>query len=363
MSMRRATGTSGKGRARRSTGPRPAGRGALARGRVAGRGGGAALPATMRAAAIDRFGPPEVLTLHTFPVPKPGPGEILIALHAAGVGYWDARVRDGTWAHEPVRFPLVPGTDGAGFVAAMGGRVRRFAIGDRVYAYAYSNPKGGFYAEHVAVAADRAARVPERLDLLQAGAAATTGLTALQGIDDVLRLRRRDTVLVFGASGAVGTLAVQFAKRHGARVLGTASGRDAAALVRRLGADAVIDARAPEAPDRLRAAAPGGLDAVLACAGGDALERCLDHVRAGGRVAYPNGVEPEPRRRKNLRLRAYDGVAGSREFARLERAVDEARLRVPIAATFPLAQAAKAHARLEEGHVLGRIALRIRTRR
>jgi NADPH2:quinone reductase len=313
------------------------------------------IPATMKAAALDRFGPPSVLRLHTLPVPKPGPGQVLIALHAAGVGSWDASIRDGSWQpNGRPKFPLVPGTDGAGTVVAKGPRVRRFRVGDRVYANEF-----GCYAEYVAADADDVGRVPQRLDLRQAGAAATTGLTALQGID-ALRLRRGQTVLIYGASGAVGTLAVQFAKRKHARLVATASGRDAMALVRRLGADAVIDARRDDAIERLRKLAPDGLDAVLVLAGSDTLEGCLDLVRAGGRVAYPNGVEPEPRRRPKIHLIAYNGEGGPREFGRLERAVAEARLRVPIAAVYPLAQAAKAHARLERGHILGRIELQIR---
>ncbi len=312
----------------------------------------------MKAAAIDRFGPPKVLTLHNLPVPNPGPRDLLIALHAAAVSVWDAEVRNGTWwpgGHR--RFPLVLGTDGAGIVAAKGARVRRFHVGDRVWAI---NPKRGFYAEYVVVHADHAGRMPRRLDLLRAAAAAATGLTALQGIDNLLRVRPRETVLIFGASGAVGTLAVQFAKRRRARVLAMARGRRATALVRRLGADAVIDTRNGDALERLRELAADGIDAALALAGGDALERCLSLVRAGGRVAYPNGVEPKPRRHRRVRLRTYDAAANPREFARLERAVAEAGLRVPIAAVYPLAQAANAHARLERGHVLGRIVLRIR---
>ena len=319
------------------------------------------IPATMKAAAIDRFGPPAVLTLHTLPVPKPGPREVLIALHAAGVGVWDLEVRDGSWRpYGRPKFPFVLGTDGAGIVAAKGARASRFRIGDRVWAYHYANRKGGFYAEYVAVNASHVGRVPKHLDLLHAGGAATTGFTALQGIDDALRLRWGETVLIFGASGAVGTLAVQFAKSRRARVLATASGRDARLLVRRLGADAVIDARSAGAIAQLRKLAPDGLDAALALAGGAALEQCLSLVRPGGRVAYPNGVEPEPRRRPGVHLLAYDAVAGPREFARLERAAVRARLRVPIAAVYPLAQAAKAHARLERGHILGRLVLRIR---
>ena len=314
----------------------------------------------MNAAAIGRFGPPRALTLRSLPVPEPGPRQVLIALAGAGVGVWDTHVRDGSWwpGGRP-RFPLVLGADGAGVVVATGARVRRFSIGDRVWGTSTSG-KGGFYAEYVAVDARTVGHVPRRLDLLHAAAAAATGVTALQGIDDHLRVRPRETVAIFGASGAVGTLAVQFAKRRRARVLAMVRGGRAAALVRRLGADAVIDTRNGNAPERLRALAPNGIDAVLALAGGDALERCLRFVRPGGRVAYPDGVEPEPRRRRGVRLLVYNAATGPREFARLERAAAEARLRVPIAAIYPLAQVAKAHARLERGHVLGRIVLRIR---
>jgi NADPH2:quinone reductase len=320
------------------------------------------LPPRMKAAAVDRFGPPEALTLHELPVPQPDPGEILIALSAAGVGVWDADIRAGLWKPPGrARFPVIPGTDGAGFVAAKGPRVRRFNVGDRVYAYEFGNRKGGFYAEYVCVSAEHAGTVPKSLDLLQAGAAATTGLTALQGIDNVLRLKAGETVLIFGASGAVGTLAVQFAKRLGARVVGTASGRKATTVVRELGADVVIDARSTRATEQLSDFAPDGLDAVLALAGSEALERMLDNVRTGGRVAYPNGVEPAPRARGHkVRVSAYDGVASPREFDHLEQAVEESGLRVPIASVYPLARAAEAHKKLDQGHIVGRLALRIR---
>jgi NADPH:quinone reductase len=315
------------------------------------------LPATMKAAAIDQFGGPEMLTLHTVPVPKPSREDVMIAVNVSGVGIWDASIRDGSWrlSSRP-KFPLVPGTDGAGIIVAKGAGVRHFRVGELVYA----TKLGGFYAEYVAVNKQHVGRVPKSLDILQAGAAAVTGLTALQGVDDALQVKKGETLLIFGASGAVGTLAVQFAKRRRVRVLATASGRDAASLVHDLGADAVIDPRKTDFIEQLRALVHGGLDAVLALAGGAALEQCLDHVRAGGRVAYPNGVEPEPRRRPGIRLTAYDAEAGPREFARLQRAVAESKLRVPIARIYPLSQAAKAHVRLERGHVLGRIVLRVR---
>ena len=318
------------------------------------------IPATMMAAAVDGFGPSSLLTLHTLLVPKVGPREVLIEIHAAGVGIWDARIRDGTWADGKEKFPLVLGSDGAGVVVAKGENVKSLRVGDSVWAYQYENPKGGFYAEYAAVAADHVAPKPKSLDMLHAGAGAVTSLTAQQGIDDHLTAKPEETVLIFGASGAVGTLGVQFAKLRRARVIATASGEDATAHLRKLGADEVIDSRREGFAERLGALAPVGLDAILALAGGEALERCLDMVRAGGRVAYPNGVEPEPQPRPKVRLVSYDAEAGSRQFARLHRAVEEATLQVPIAAVFSLEDAEKAHERIARGHVLGRIVLEIR---
>jgi NADPH:quinone reductase len=314
----------------------------------------------MRAAAIDRFGPPEVLTLHSVPIPQAGPGEVLIALHSAGVGEWDAEIRKGTSRTGKERFPLVLGTDGAGIVVAKGARVRRFEIDDRVWAYEFANRKGGFYAEFVAVNAEHVGQVPQHLGLLEAGAAAVTGLTALQGIDTHLEVADGETVLIFGATGAVGTLAVQFARLRGARVIATATGPEAVELVTDLGAEDTIDAHSDNAAEQLRDAAPEGPDAVLALAGGETLEQCLELIRAGGRVAYPNGIEPEPKRRRGVRIIAYDAVAGPREFADLERAVEEAHLRVVMAGVYPLERAAEAHRRVEQGHLLGRLSLRIR---
>jgi NADPH:quinone reductase-like Zn-dependent oxidoreductase len=272
-------------------------------------------------------------------------------------------MRGGWWPFGRPRFPLVLGTDGAGRVAAVGSAVRRLKVGDKVYAYSFANPKGGFYAEYVAVPAPRAARVPGTLSLQEAGAIATTGLTALQGVDGALGLRRGESVIIHGASGGVGTLALQFAKRRGARVLATASGRDGAALARRLGADVAVDGRREDVVAAARRFAPGGVDAVLAFAGGKELTRCLSTLRPGGRVAYPNGVEPAPRKRKGIRVKAYDATPGVREFAALSRAVEAARLQVVIAAAYPLAEARRAHERLAQGHVLGKIVLRIPGRR
>jgi NADPH:quinone reductase len=317
------------------------------------------VPKMMRAAAIDHAGDSSALTLHTLPVPKPDSNEILIAVATAGVAVWDVGIRRNPKEIQHSSFPLVLGTDGSGTVAAIGSAVHGFKLGDRVYSYSWDNPKGGFYAEYVAVPAERVGHVPKGLTLTDAGAIGTTGLTAIQGIDDALHLKSGQTVLIHGASGGVGGLAVEFAKLRGARVLATASGEDGAAFVKGLGADAVIDSRTGDISAAAHQFAPGGIDAVLALAGGESLERCIDTLRPGGRVAYPNGVNP-PKGRPGLSPIAYDAVPGPKEFERMNQAIQQMHLQVPIAAEFALADAAKAQERLEAGHVLGKIILRVR---
>src|SRR5262245_45260977 len=158
----------------------------------------------MKAVAIDRFGGPETLTLRTLPVPEVGPDEVLIRVESAGVAVWDPFEREGGFAKlfgvEP-RFPYVLGSDGAGTVAAVGERVSRFQEGDRVYAAALTNPKGGFYAEYAAVRADNVSHVPDQLPTEQAGVMPCDALTALRGLDDVLALKPGEALMVFGAGG------------------------------------------------------------------------------------------------------------------------------------------------------------------
>ena len=316
-------------------------------------------PATMRAAAIDRKGGPEVLTLHEVPTPKPGADEVLVALDTVGVGPWDVDVREKLDYWKNRNFPLVLGVDGAGTVAAVGAGVHDFKVGDPVYAYAWDNPQGGFYAEYIALPSKAVAHVPAGMPLKDAGAMAVSALTALQGIDDALHIKSGETLIIHGASGAVGSLALQFARLRGARVLATASGDDGVAFVKRLGASAAVDGRHGDIRAAAREFAPGGVDAVLALAGGEALETCIDALKPGGRVAFPSGVRPEPKARAGLAIVRYDALTGPAEYARLNEAVSAAKLEVPIAAEFPLADAAGAQQRMAAGHVLGKIVLRI----
>jgi NADPH:quinone reductase len=332
----------------------------LSPGLAAAEDGAVKLPQTMQAAAIDRAGGPEVIALHTLPVPKPAANEVLIAVNTAGVAIWDVGLRRHPQSIKHSAFPLVLGTDGAGIVAAVGAKVQGFKVGEQVYSYSWDNPHGGFYAEYVAVPAERVGHLPSGLSLRQAGAIATTALTAIQGIDDALHLKSGETLIIHGATGGVGSLAIQFAKLRGVRVLATASGEDGFVFVKRLGADAVVDGRHGDIAAAARDFAPAGIDAVLAFAGGDSLERCIDALRRGGRVAFPSGVEPEPKPRDGLSIVRYDAIPGVQEYQRLNHAIEAAKLEVPIAAEFPLAEAAKAQERVEAGHILGKIVLRIR---
>ena len=328
---------------------------------AAGAGAGVATPpATMRAAAIDRKGGPEVLTLHELPTPRPGADEVLVALDSAGVGPWDVDVREKLDYWKNRNFPLVLGVDGAGTVAAVGADVRGFKVGDPVYAYAWDNPQGGFYAEYIALPAKAVAHVPAGMSLKDAGAMPVSALTALQGIDDALHIKAGETLIIHGASGAVGSLALQFARLRGAKVLATASGEDGVTFVRRLGASAAVEGRHGDIRAAAREFAPGGVDAVLALAGGEALETCIDALKPGGRVAFPGGVRPEPKARPGLVIVRYNALAGPAEYARLNEAIQAAKLEVPIAAEFPLSDAAGAQQRMAAGHVLGKIVLRIR---
>ena len=317
------------------------------------------LPQTMAAVAIDHGGGPEVLTVHRLPVPKPAAGEVLIALDTVGVGPWDLHVREHPDYISHHDFPLVLGVDGAGTIAAVGSGVHGFKVGDAVYSYVWDNVHGGFYAEYVAVPADAVGHIPAGIDLKHAGAMAVSALTALQGVDDALHIKSGETLIIHGASGGVGSLAVQFAKLRGARILATASGDDGVSFVSRLGAATAVDGRHGDIGAVARHFAPGGVDAVLALVGGESLEACIDQLRPGGRVAFPEGVQPEPRARPGLAPVKYNAVAGPQEYTRLNQAIVAAKLEVPIAAEFPLSDAAGAQRAIAAGHVLGKIVLRI----
>jgi NADPH:quinone reductase len=341
---------------------------------------------TMKSVAIDHFGGLETMKPRTLPVPEVGPDEVLIRVESAGVGVWDPFEREGGFAKEynvEPKFPYVLGSDGAGTIAAVGERVNaggqaRFKEGDRVYAFSLMNPKGGCYAEYVAVKADDVSPIPGKLTTQQAGAMPVDAMTALRGLDDTLHLKPGESVMIFGASGGIGHLALQLAKRMGARVLAVASGADGVALCRRLGADAVVDGHKDDVATAARQFAPDGLDAALLTAGGEAADKALTAMRKGGRVAYPNGVEPEPTSPSglDLKIKSYDGTPDPQAIEKLNRLIVMGQpglgapsvagpgvgapavgaFEVHIARVFPLDQAAEAQRALDD-HYVGKLAL------
>ncbi len=314
----------------------------------------------MRAAALDRFGGVENLHVKQLPVPEPGPDEVLLRVESAGVGVWDPYEREGEFAKmfgATPTFPYVLGSDGAGTVAAVGAQVRRFKEGDHAYALALVNPKGGFYAEYAVVKADNVSPIPRKLSVEQAGVMPSDALTALRGLDEILQLKKGESLMVFGAGGGIGHLAVQLAKRIGARVFAVASGDDGVALARRLGADAVANGRTDDVEAAARAFAPNGLDAALITAGGETTDRALRAMKHGGRVAYPHGVEPEPKAASGVKVQSYDIEPSPQQIEKLNRLIESGPFEVHVARTFPLDQAADAHRELDK-HYLGKLALR-----
>jgi NADPH:quinone reductase len=320
---------------------------------------------TMKAIALDRFGGLETLKLQMLPVPEVGPNEVLIQVEWAGVGKWDPFEREGGFAREfgiEPKFPYVLGSDGAGTIAAVGDRVKELKPGERVYAFAFLNPKGGFYAEYAAIKVDDVSRIPGELTTRQAGAMPVDAMTALRGLDDTLALKPAESVMIFGASGGIGHLAIQLARRMGARVFAIASGADGVALVKSLGAEAVVVGRKDDIAAAARQFAPDGFDAALMTAGGPAADKALTAMRAGGRVAYPNGVEPRPKPPSGVDAKSYDGMPDPQAIEKLNRLIESSGwpgtglFEVHVARSFPLDQAADAHRALDE-HYLGKLVL------
>lgn len=313
------------------------------------------IPKNMNAAVIDRFGDPEVLHVAKLPVPEPGEHEVLIRVNMAGIGVWDPWMREGGASSRS--FPLVLGSDGAGIVAAVGSNVERFKIGDRVYGYGYDNPKGGFYAEYAAISESNVALIPVNVKSTEAGALAVSGITALRGLEE-LRLGRGQSIMIVGASGGVGHVALQLAKLMMARVLAVASGTDGVDLVKHLGADRSVDGHDLNIVDAVLDFAPEGLDAALTFANSEDLDKALKRVKKGGSIAYPNGVEPEPKGSAGVKVHAFDGIPSPDAFERLNALIAKGDFRVHISRIYSLDEAAQAHRDVLKHHI-GKLAFRI----
>jgi NADPH:quinone reductase-like Zn-dependent oxidoreductase len=252
----------------------------------------------------------------------------------------------------------VLGTDGAGTIAAVGKDVSRFKEGDRVYGAQLANPKGGFYAQYAAINSDNVSLIPEDMSIEQAAVLPTDALTALTGLEKVLGLKSGETLMVYGASGGIGHLALQLAKRIGANVFAIASGDDGVQLAKKLGADTVVDGHGDDVLEKAKEFATNGIDAALVTAGGERTDEALLAIRKGGRIAYPHGVMPEPVAPEGVEIEAYDGETSRELIDRLNALIDSGPFEVQVDSVLPLEEAGRAHKALTEHH-LGKIALRI----
>jgi NADPH:quinone reductase len=312
----------------------------------------------LQAVTIDKYGGKEVLKVSKIPAPEPGPGEVLIKVQAAGVGVWDDKMREGRMKEMfPLKFPVVLGADGAGSIEAVGTGVRHFKVGDKVYGSGFLNPKGGFYAEYIALPEELVAPAPKNLPAHEAAALAIPGLTALQGLDDALRIKSGDSLLIFGV-GSVGHAAIQLAKRLKARVIAVASADDGVALAKAAGADEAVNSSTGDVGAAALKFAPEGLSAVLATVNGKGLDQAIAAIRQGGKVAYPTGVMPPPQGRPGVEAVMYSIEPDRASFDKLNALIGTGPFKVQVDQVFPLSDVVAAHAAIQRHH-LGRMALKI----
>lgn len=305
----------------------------------------------MKALTYARYGGPEVLELTDLPEPKVPPGWVLLKVRSAAINPVDWKIMAG--GLDPlmdVQFPVVPGWDVSGVVEAVGIDVPEWAPGDEVISYARTDwVHGGTMAEYVALPARLLAPKPATVDWDRAAALPLAGLTAYQVLGR-LEVAAGDTVLVHNASGGVGGYAVQLAAARGARVIGTASQANHEYL-RGLGAEPV--AYGDGLPERVRELAPDGVDVVVDLVGG-VVEQTLAVLKDGGRHASvaDDAVEAHGGTWMWVRPSAED-------LTELGRLVDRGALRIELARSVPLAEGVEAYRLSQEGHVRGKIAVRM----
>jgi len=316
---------------------------------------------TRKAIAIDQFGGIEKMKVQTLSMPEILPDEILVRVESAGVGVWDPMEREGFFAqitNQKPSFPYILGSDGAGTVVAIGKGIKKFKEGDRIYGFSSFDGRTGFYSEYAIVKAEVASLLPAGLSLETAGAMPVDAMTALRGLDDSLQLKSGETLMIFGASGGIGHLAIQLAKRMGARVFAVASGDDGVKFASGLDADVVVDGRKDDVVEAARAFAPDGIDAALLTAGGEAAEKALSALKEGGRVAYPHGVELKGKIRSDIKVKDYDGWPDQKAIEKLNGLIQSGKFEVHVAHAYRLEEATEAHKALKT-HYLGKLALRV----
>jgi len=307
----------------------------------------------MKAAYFMKTGGPEVLQYGDVADPVAGPGQVLVDVHAASVNGADWKVRTGSYA--PItKFPYVPGRDFSGVASALGEGVTDLKAGDPVFGVV-EQVSDGCYAEVVAIRAAIVAKKPASLSHVEAASLALVGLTALVSIEDTLKLKSGETILIQGGAGGVASFAIQLAKHIGARVISTASAANLD-YVRGLGADQVIDYNAEDFTKVV-----SDVDAVFDTVGGEVATRSFSVLRPSGRAAFiGSGASAPPSPRAEVTsLRPKVG----RDRAHLERIValvTGGAVRVPEIRTYKLAEAVAAHRVSEGRHFRGKLVFKVR---
>ncbi|WP_316181584.1 MULTISPECIES: NAD(P)H-quinone oxidoreductase [unclassified Bradyrhizobium] len=329
------------------------------------------LPAQMTVVAISQPGGPEVLKPETRPVPKPGPGEILIKVKAAGVNRPDVAQRSGSYPPPPGASDL-PGLEVAGEVVALGEGAVRHKLGDTVM----SLVAGGGYAQYCIAQDAQAMAVPSALSILEAGALPETLMTVWHNVFERGGLKQGETLLVHGGSSGIGTMAIQLAKAFGAKVLVTVGSQDKADACVKLGADRAINYKTEDFVAVVKEATGGkGANVILDMVGGDYIERNYDAAATDGRIvqiaflgspkATVNFVKLMVKRLTHTgsTLRPRSNADKAAMVAAIEARVmpflREGRIKPLMDSTFPLVDAAKAHARMETSQHIGKIVLEI----
>lgn len=315
----------------------------------------------MKAMVIDAFGGPD--KLHWAEVPKPvaGPGDVLIKLAATSVNPVDWKIREGYLAKAfPHHFPLIPGWDAAGTVAAVGHDVHGFQTGDAVYAYARKpEVQWGTYAEFIALDASHVAFAPRGLPPEAAATLPLVGLTSWQVLFDTAKLEAGQTALIHAGAGGIGTLAIQLAKARGARVITTARTENHA-YVRELGADVAIDYTAGPFAEAVRRAVPDGVDVVFDTMGGQTQADSWSTLKTGGILV--SIVDPPLEAEAAARgvRAAYVFVSPNGEQLHdLAALVEAGKVKPPSMQVMALGDAAAAHERSRAHHIRGKIVLKI----
>lgn len=322
----------------------------------------------MRAIVIDAFGGPEVLHWAEVPKPEPGPGEALVRVAYAGVNPADWKTREGMLSkYIDCQFPFVLGFDLAGVVEAVGPGVAALKPGDRVFGTSrLGQGANGSYAEYTTAYAAMLAPVPDGVALAEAAAMPTAGTTAYGGLVDAGGLRAGQTVLINGGAGGVGSIAIQIVKAFGAQVAVTCAAANAD-YVSSLGADLAIDYRAGDVPSAVRRWAPEGVDLVLDAVGLDTLlPSATAVVKPGGRyveietlMSAASAARIADAARQGVRIISNMAAIARlpEHLAGLARLISEGRVRIPALELMPLGEAARAHERIAQGHVRGKIVL------